>query len=244
MSKPEKRYVLLVDDDVCLTAIVKRAFAKQMPEATLLTARTVAEAQTMLAQNPISFFILDLNLPDGTGIDLLCDIRTISPDARVVVITSTALPAYRERSKQLGVLMFREKPIDPKELIEVVRADFAGKEDTEFRAKQGQYAVSLTCLSALDVIQLKCLTGATLALQFVSPQGQGMVFFEIGEITHAEVEQLTGEPALERILRWRGGKITELRDARPRRKTITTSWQGLLLNVAQRIDETREAVPH
>jgi DNA-binding response OmpR family regulator len=238
VNKTEQHFVLLLDDDVCLTTLVKHAFRRHLTEVELLVARTIEEAQMYLAEYAIQFFILDVNLPDGSGLDFLADIRTIFPEAKAMILTATPLPQYRQQSRDMGALLFREKPVDPKELVEVVRTKLVLKEETvHLHAKDGRFAVSLTCLSAMDIIQLKCLSSATLALQFTAPQGGGKIYFESGEIVHAEAPGQTGEQAIETILRWRGGKIAELPEERAQHRTIMVSWQGLLLNVAQRIDE-------
>ena len=63
------------------------------------------------------------------------------------------------------------------------------------------------------------------------------IYFNRGEIIHAETTSLKGERAFEKILRWKGGRIKEIPlDTIPDR-TITTDWQGLLLKIAQNIDE-------
>ena len=67
VSKTEKFCVLVLDDDICLTTIVMKAIRMDLPEAEVLTARTVAEARLLLSEFKIQFFILDVNLPDGTG---------------------------------------------------------------------------------------------------------------------------------------------------------------------------------
>jgi CheY-like chemotaxis protein len=230
---------MVLDDDICLTTIVTKALRTALPSAELLTARSVAEAQLLLSEYKIHFFILDVNLPDGTGIDFLCDVQTMHPDARVMMITASPLPEHEERSKELGVLLFRQKPVDTKELVKLVRTHYENTgHGTAIQNADGQFAVSLTCLSALDIIQLKCLSNATLVLQVASPSGIGRIYFENGQIVHAETSDTSGEAAFEQILRWKGGRIKEMAAAFKTPRTINTGWQGLLLNVAQRIDET------
>ena len=239
VTKTEKFCVLVLDDDICLTTGVTKALRNGVPNAEVLTARSVAEAQLLLSEFKIHFFILDVNLPDGDGIDFLCDVRTLFPDARVMMVTSTApLPQQEEKTRELGVLLYRQKPIDTKEIVQLVRAHYESMDHgTAMQGPDGSFAVSLTCLSALDIIQLKCLASATLVLQVVSPHGIGRIYFEDGEIIHAESPECQGEAAFEQILRWKGGRIKELQAAHQPTRTINTGWQGLLLNVAQRIDE-------
>lgn len=231
--------MLVLDDDICLTTIVTKALRNALPNAELLIARSVAEAQLLLSEFQIHFFILDVNLPDGTGIDFLCDLRTMFPDARVVMISSSPVAQYAEETKDLGVLLFRQKPVDTKEIVKLARSHRENLgHATTVQDKDGQFAVSLTCLSALDIIQLKCLSNATLVLQVASPQGIGRIYFENGAIIHAETPDSQGEGAFEQILRWKGGRIKEMPHAYKPPHTITAGWQGLLLNVAQKIDET------
>ena len=78
--------------------------------------------------------------------------------------------------------------MDPKEIAKFVRTHYETHRARHQRCKtsDGQFAVSLTCLSALDIIQLKCLSNATLILQITSPRGIGRIYFDNGQIIHAE----------------------------------------------------------
>ena len=101
LNSAEKFCVLLLDDDICLTTIVTKALRSALPNADVLVARSIAEAQLLFSEFKINFFILDINLPDGTGIDFLCDVQTLYPNAQVVMITASPVLEYRERSKEL-----------------------------------------------------------------------------------------------------------------------------------------------
>ncbi len=239
VTKSEKFCVLVLDDDICLTTIVMKAVRMGLPSAEVLTARSVSEAQLLLTEFKIHFFILDVNLPDGTGIDFLREIHTKQPDARVMMMTSSPVANYEKATKDLGLLLFQQKPVNTKEIVKLVRSHYEnmGHATTMLHAN-GQFAVSLTCLSALDIIQLKCVSNATLVLQIASPSGIGRVYFEEGQIVHADTGESGGEEAFEEILRWKGGQIKELAAVCKPPRTITEGWQGLLLNVCQRMDET------
>ena len=81
------------------------------------------------------------------------------------------------------------------------------------------------------------VSNATLVLQVSSPSGIGRIYFESGQIVHADTAESGGEAAFEEILRWKGGQIKELAAVCKPPRTITEGWQGLLLNVCQRMDE-------
>ena len=238
VSKTEKFCVLVLDDDICLTTTVMKAIRMDLPEAEVLTARSVAEARLLLLEFKIHFFILDVNLPDGTGIHFLANLRQRFPDARVMMVTASSPAKHEQATRDLGVLLFREKPVDTKEIVKLVRSHYENMgHGTTLRHADGKFAVSLTCLSALDIIQLKCVSNATLVLQVASANGIGRICFEDGQIVHAETPTARGEAAFEEILCWKGGRIKEMTTAYQPPHTITMDWQGLLLNACQRIDE-------
>ena len=239
LQKGEEFGVLLVDDDLVLSTGLTRTLRAELGGAKVFTARSVAEAQLLLAEYKIHFFILDIQLPDGTGIDFLCDIQTANPEACVVIITATPLPEYREQSQALGVLRFKEKPVDIADIISLAREHQDKLQSVAAREKVNQFAASRSCLSSMDIIQLKCLSGTTQTLEFIAPQGSGRIYFHAGEIIHAETQNARGETAFEQIVAWRGGRVVEIPDSRQPPRTITMNWQSLLLNVAHRLDEER-----
>ena len=49
-------------------------------------ARSLAEARLILQEDKVDFFILDINLPDGSGIDFILDVSMHNPEARVVPV--------------------------------------------------------------------------------------------------------------------------------------------------------------
>ncbi|MEP6620463.1 MAG: response regulator [bacterium] len=68
--------------------------------------------------------LLDINMPGGTGIDVLKKLRQSSRTSMipVVVITGSTDPAVREQAIELGAAAFLSKPIDPDELLRTVNA--------------------------------------------------------------------------------------------------------------------------
>lgn len=66
-----------------LCAVLQQAFG----DIQASPASTCQQARQMLANNPINLALLDINLPDGSGIDLVTDIRQCCPDAYIVIST-------------------------------------------------------------------------------------------------------------------------------------------------------------
>ena len=77
--------VLVLEDELLLRKQV--AAVLEQHEADVTAVGTVDEARRMIASLPFDFALLDVNLPDGLGTDLLSD-GVFSPNTAVVVCLS------------------------------------------------------------------------------------------------------------------------------------------------------------
>ena len=120
LPSPKPLSLLLVDDDEAsrrLLAVALEARGFQVTQAA-----TREEAIDLMLAGPFGFAIFDLNLPDGSGLDLMTTIQQTSQAARVMVLTGhgdipTAIAAAR-----LGVFDYMLKPADPDEIAALLRA--------------------------------------------------------------------------------------------------------------------------
>ena len=236
--KGDQFRTLVLEDDRISQALVTQAILRAVPEGLVLTASTLAEARQLVNAYPFHFGVVDIHLPDGSGIDFLHDLQSKSPDAAVVICTAVPLPEYRDQAEAFGVLHFMEKPVDPPVLGRLVRnywqkATGKGDVGTGFSA-------SLSRLTTLDIIQLKCLGRSTAALDFVGRQGQqGRIYFKQGELIHAETDARQGIEAFNEIVSWRGGQVMEIANATAPTRTVHGDWQNLLMHAVQWADENR-----
>ena len=237
-SKTEPFRALILEDDRISQALIIQAMLRAVPDALVLTARTLAEARELIEEYEVHFCVLDIQLPDGIGIDFLHDIQIKSPNAGVVIFTARALPEYRDQAQAFGVLHFMEKTGHLGVLGGHARDHwerFRGNQNPE--AGTG-FSASLTRLSTLDVIQIKCLARSTVILEFVRRNGQhGRIGIKEGEIVHAETDSEKGVDAFNRIISWRDGQISEVAVAALPGQTIQGDWQGLLMNAVHWADE-------
>lgn len=77
-------------------------------------------ARKMLEETPPDIVVLDLNLPDGHGLDLLREIRKKGPAPVVVVFTNHAEPAYRRACTKAGADFFFDKSTEFSKVAEVI----------------------------------------------------------------------------------------------------------------------------
>src|SRR6185369_8813825 len=142
-----------------------------------------------------------------------------------------------------GVMNFLTKPVDHPKLLALIRgsqkpAPKPNQDETTF------FKAKLSRLTVLDIIQLKCLSNSSHALHFSSSHfGLGSIYFQNGEIVHAETARAKGMDALSEIIGWKGGRARERAATWSGPPTITGSWQSILLAAAQAVDETRQESP-
>ena len=227
--------VFLLEDCPVTAVLVERAVMHALPHVRLLWARSVAEATARAEGLAIDLFLVDVQLPDGSGLDFLWQMTAAHPTARAMVMTATPLPEYEVHSAALGVLHFLEKPLQLPRLLGHVREALdtttATSADTDFSA-------TLQNVTPADILQLKCLMGATTVIEFHSEGTFGRIRFDAGEITDASAGPLRGVEALSAIVGWKGGQVSEQPCAGPGVRTIHGSWQSLLMEAAQRLDES------
>ncbi|MGE3309392.1 MAG: sigma-54-dependent transcriptional regulator [Limisphaerales bacterium] len=105
--------VLVLEDDGLLRRQLVAAFERMGADATGV--HDLAGARAVLADMTFDLVLLDVNLPDGLGTELLKEDR-FGPNASVVVMTAEGGVAGAVDAMRLGALDYLTKPFDPAEL--------------------------------------------------------------------------------------------------------------------------------
>jgi DNA-binding NarL/FixJ family response regulator len=114
--------VLLIDDSVMVGARILGLLSPIPYLEVLGQARTVNEGlRTCVEQNP-DIVVLDINLPDGTGITLLKELKVGQPHIRVIMLTNSSNESYKSRCAELGAEFFLDKTKEFHRIREVIDA--------------------------------------------------------------------------------------------------------------------------
>lgn len=128
MATPVVRPLLIVEDDRNVAALLAEIL--DASGIRTITAGSLAEARSRLAENPsISAALLDIGLPDGSGLDLVQTFLEHDPCIPVVVLTGETDDATVARAIQLGVSSYLMKPVRLQEVR--VAVDRVLKESAE-----------------------------------------------------------------------------------------------------------------
>ncbi|TKJ31306.1 MAG: hypothetical protein CEE40_02010 [Chloroflexi bacterium B3_Chlor] len=101
---------------------------------------------------------------------------------------------------------------------------------------------SLKELGLTNIIQINCteMNTATVSLTY---QGKtGIICFADGAIVHAAVGDVVGEEAVYELLSWPDGSFVVEAGTIPSERTVSTSWNSLLLEGIRRMDEEQASV--
>jgi diguanylate cyclase (GGDEF)-like protein/PAS domain S-box-containing protein len=134
LALPEARPALLVIEDDATTreAVVELL---ESPELEVRACATGAEALARVRTQPFELALLDLYLPDMTGVDFLKRVRALGLDLPVLVVSGSDSIDSAISVLRLGVVDYLRKPYDPKRLSEAVhRVIAANRQTREHRA--------------------------------------------------------------------------------------------------------------
>lgn len=231
MNSPSP-YLLILESDLRISETIKEHLQRTLPEVTPLMARTVAEANVLIYQYEFSAFLVSLTLSDGSGLEFIVDLKTVMPEAQVIVMSTTSRLDLDASHQYLGQYHFLQKPFDILELERMLMALFPDA------AKIHSFHGSLRQMRLVDLIQVKCLSGDSCQLMITGPAGNnGVITVSAGEILHAQTDTLKGIEAFNEILGWKRGFFHEAEFVGGVNVNITGRWEVVLMEAVRRSDE-------
>jgi DNA-binding NarL/FixJ family response regulator len=127
MSTPQQIRIFSVDDHPLLREGIAALVNNQPDMVVVGEASTGGEALQLYGQLQPDVTLLDLRLPDMSGIDTLIALRSEFPDARIIMLTTFEGDVEIHRALQAGARGYLLKNMPPSELLDVIRQVHAGK---------------------------------------------------------------------------------------------------------------------
>jgi len=117
-GKPRPRRILLVDDHADSVDLLRMLLVRRGFEVTI--ARSVAAAIAAAAAEPLDVLVSDIGLPDGSGYDLLRQLRSAGP-LPAVALSGLDRAADLERAREAGFDEYLTKPVAIAQLVDAIR---------------------------------------------------------------------------------------------------------------------------
>jgi DNA-binding NarL/FixJ family response regulator len=119
--------VFCVDDHPLLREGISAIINNQPDMSLVAEGANGGEAIQKFREHQPDVTLMDLRLPDMSGIDALIAIRADFPEARIIMLTTFEGDVEIQRSLEAGARGYLLKNMPPKELVEGIRQVYAGK---------------------------------------------------------------------------------------------------------------------
>lgn len=179
MAAPQPS-LLVVEDSPTISAMYVAFLEGQPYQVTCVT--TTAEAIEHINRAPPTLVLLDLNLPDGSGLNVLAHIHQQQIPSAVIVITGHGSVEAAVEAMQLGAIDFIEKPIEVDRFLVTIRNTIKLQELTQavdrFRETyerqrfHGFYGQSRAMQSVYQIIENAANSKATIFITGESGTGK------------------------------------------------------------------------
>ena len=106
--------VMLVEDHLDFRALMESLFSMDPDLKLVAQAGSLAEARVQVAKFEFDLVVLDLGLPDGSGADLIADLRRANFEVRVLVLSASLDPTGIDKATRAGADEILDKitPVD------------------------------------------------------------------------------------------------------------------------------------
>jgi DNA-binding NarL/FixJ family response regulator len=120
---------MLVDDHAFYRSAMAHELNREPDLSVVAEASSVTEARTILNELgcAIDFAVLDLHLPDGSGIDVIRHLQASCPASKVLVVAGTLEHQDKARALEAGAIGYLSKRAALPELIALIRRGASGE---------------------------------------------------------------------------------------------------------------------
>lgn len=226
--------ILLVDDQPEFLEMAQSILSKLGgPRWQIHTAQNAGLAMNAIQGSEIDLVVLDVHMPIVDGLQFLNLLHRKHPGLLTVVLTGLVSEEHRALCLNRGAELYLQKPQNGEDwqvlftsLNELVR----------FKPQEGFRGV-LRRVGLQDILQMECLSRNSVLLEISTKEVRGHIYICEGQVVHSEVGERIGEDAFNFLMSLSGGAFNQSPYAEPPQRTISGSWESLLMEAARYRDE-------
>ena len=125
--KKERLRIVVLEDNVPIAERFAAVFCQWPAVLSVQTAGTLAAALSLIESSPIDLLVVDINLPDGSGIDAIAELSRHQPQALAIVISALSQRSVVVDAIRAGALGYLLKDDDELEIIDACQELLEGK---------------------------------------------------------------------------------------------------------------------
>jgi CheY-like chemotaxis protein len=238
MSKNDTT-VVLVDDNPVILEVLRRG-VEPYAQVQAFTDSTAALAACL--KNPPDLIITDYRMPEMDGAQLMQQLKATADTKPVPIIILASKPDIDEHLKPFAEMAEElvAKPFYMKDLSRRAKKilDRATLDRMQTQAaKEGVIGGRLSEMNLIDLFQSLELGQKNCSLTLSRDAEHCEMFFQDGQLNHAEFGVIIGDDAVYAVAGWQDGTFEIDFNARTDKKTTTKSTQGLLMEALRLVDE-------
>jgi len=119
--------IAIVDDHALVRAGLRQFFADQVDLRVTAEAASGREALDIVRKGDVDVVLLDIGMPDVSGVDALAAIRARAPELPVLILSGYAEAHYATTLLRLGASGYLNKDCDPEDIVRAVRTVARGR---------------------------------------------------------------------------------------------------------------------
>jgi DNA-binding NarL/FixJ family response regulator len=119
--------IAIVDDHAMVRAGLRQFFADQIDFVVVAEAANGREALDIVRRGEVDVMVMDISMPDQSGVDALAAIKARSPELPVLILSGFPEAHYATTLLRLGAAGYLNKECDPEEIVRAIRTVFRGR---------------------------------------------------------------------------------------------------------------------
>ncbi len=119
--------IAIVDDHALVRAGLRQFMAEQPDFCVTAEAATGRAAMDIVRQGDVDVVLLDINMPDISGVDTLAAIKARQPELPVLILSGFAETHYATTMLRLGAAGYLNKDCDPSDIVQAIRTVARGR---------------------------------------------------------------------------------------------------------------------
>ena len=123
--------ILILEDDTTFAQLLEGFLTKNNHEVTLVT--HIKQSLKLIENQEFDLFLIDYRLPDGIGFEVITHSRNMGLSTPIIVMTSFNDVRTAVKSMQMGAFDYITKPVNPDELLMVIKNSLTKKDSKEVK---------------------------------------------------------------------------------------------------------------
>ena len=119
--------IAIVDDHAMVRAGLRQFFSDQIDFQVVAEAATGREAVDIVRKGGVDVIVMDISMPDQSGVDALAAIKARAPDLPVLILSGFPEAHYATTLLRQGASGYLNKDCDPQEIVAAIRTVHRGR---------------------------------------------------------------------------------------------------------------------